>query len=116
MNKSFQIRKERYESRICEIISQTIITEIYDDLIKQATILGCKLNNDYSIAKIYVSTFNESEIDMVLKKINSASSFFKKILSNELKLKKTPNIFFVKDESNENFQEVEKILQKIKGE
>lgn len=113
MNKSFEIRKKRYESYIKDIVSKAILLEIYDDAIKMASILDVELTNDFSLATIYISTFNKEEIDFVLKKINLAKNFFKKILANELKLKKVPNIIFAKDVSSVKFEEVENILKEI---
>lgn len=113
MNKSFEIRKKRYESYIKEIISKAILLEIYDDSIKMASILDVELSNDFSLATIFISTFNKDEIDFVLQKINSAKNFFRKLLANELKLKKVPNIIFEKDVSSARFEEVENILKEI---
>ena len=36
------IKKERLESQIKEIINETIVKEIYDDLIKKATIVDVR--------------------------------------------------------------------------
>ncbi|MEF9985201.1 MAG: 30S ribosome-binding factor RbfA [Malacoplasma sp.] len=113
MNKSWKIRKERYESYIKDIVSKAILLEVYDDYIKMATILDVELTNDFSLAKIYVSTINKSDLDFVIQKINTAKSFFKKLLANELELKKVPNIIFLKDVSSEKFEEVENILKEI---
>ena len=51
---------------------------------------------------------------MVLKKITSATGFFRKMLSMELTLRKVPNLIFVKDNASENYEIIEDILKKIK--
>ena len=108
------IKKERLESQIKEIINETIVKEIYDDLIKKATIVDVRLTNDKSIAKIYISCYPKEKTDMVLKKITSATGFFRKMLSMELSLRKVPNLIFVKDNASENYEIIEDILKKIK--
>lgn len=105
------IKIERYESLIAELISKTITTEIYDPLIKLATVHYVVLSKDKSIAKIYISCYDKSMINKVLKKINSASGFFRTILSKNLNLRKAPIVVFLNDESIDKIDEINSLLE-----
>lgn len=108
------IKKERLESQIKEIINETIVRDVYDDLIKMATIVDVRLTNDKSIAKIYISCYQKNLTDKVLQKLIGATGFFKKALSINLTLRKIPNLIFIKDTSMENYETIENILKEIK--
>lgn len=114
MSNSKVIKKERLESQIKEIINETISREIYDDLIKMATIVDVRLTNDKSIATIYISCYDKNIEDKVLKKVIGATGFFKKALSQELTLRKIPNLIFKIDTSYQNYETIENILKELK--
>lgn len=111
---SFEIKKARYESMIKKTLSYVIEFDSYDEIIKQINITSVVLNNDFSVAKIYISVLDKQKFDIILEKANSAISFFKKKLSDELDFKKTPNLIFLEDKAMANFERVEDILKKIR--
>lgn len=109
------VQIERYESIIKDLISHAIATQIYDDLIKQATVHYVTLSKDKSIAKVYISCYDKTIINKILKKINGASGFFRTILAKNLNLRKVPAIIFLNDESIDKIDEINSLLQQIKG-
>lgn len=114
MSSANQIKIQRYQSTIKEIISEAINNEIYDSLIKLATIVDVRLTNDKSIVKIYISCYDKTLIDKVVTKINGASGFFRTILAKELNWYRAPKVVFVKDTTREKFDEVEDIINSWK--
>lgn len=114
MSNALEIKNKRYETTIKKIITETITKDVYDNLIKMATILDVNLTNDKSIAKIYISCYDKNLLDKVLKKINSANGFFRTILAKELKWRKAPKIIFLKDTSSDRYDEVESIINSWK--
>lgn len=109
------IKRERYESLIKTLISNAIATEVYNPIIKMATIHYVKLTADISIAKVYISCYDKTKIDKILKKINEASSFFRTILAKNLDLRKVPSLVFLNDDSIDRIDEINDILESIKG-
>ncbi|WP_412032478.1 30S ribosome-binding factor RbfA [Malacoplasma muris] len=114
MSNSSKIKISRYESTIKKILTNTIHIEIYDPLIKLATIVDVRLTNDKSIAKIYISCYDKNIIDKILSKINGASGYFRTILAKELNWRKAPQVIFVKDNTQEKFDEVQNIINSWK--
>lgn len=108
------IKKERYESLIMGLITKAISTEIYNPLIKLATVHYVKLSNDLSDAKVYISSYEKNKIDKILSKLNEASGFFRTILAKNLDLRKVPTIIFFKDNSIDRIDEINAILESIK--
>lgn len=108
------IKKQRYESLIQDLISHAIYYEVYNPLIKLATIHYVKLSNDISMAKIYISCHDKSKIDKILKKMNEAAGFFRTILAKNLDLRKVPNLLFLNDDSIDRIDEIDSILRSLK--
>lgn len=108
------VKKERYESLIHDLISHAIHHEVYNPLIKMATIHYVKLSNDISIAKIYISCYDKTKIDKILKKMNEAAGFFRTILAKNLDLRKVPNLLFLNDDSIDRVDQIESILRSLK--
>ena len=109
------IKKERYESLIKDLISNAISNDIYNPLIKLATVHYVKLSADISVAKIYISCYDKTKIDKILKKMNEAVGFFRTILAKNLDLRKVPTIIFLNDDSIDRIDEINAILESIKG-
>lgn len=113
-NKSNKIKIQRYESTIKKIITNAISNEIYDELIKKATILDVKLTNDKSIVKIYIDCYDKILLKRIENKMNGAASFFRTVLARELNWRKAPRVTFVIDNSNERYEKVEEIIKSWK--
>lgn len=109
------IKKERYESLIKDLISNAISTEIYNPLIKMASVHYVKLSNDISLAKVYISCYDKTKIGKILEKMNGAAGFFRTILAKNLDLRKVPNLIFLNDDSIDRVDEINTILESIKG-
>lgn len=114
MSRSSNIKKERYESLIKEIITDAITKEVYEPLIKLASIHYVNLSADKSIAKIYVSHYDKSKIPAILEKMNSASGFFRKKLADSLNLRRAPSVVFLNDDTIDKFDEIEEIIKQFK--
>ena len=54
---------------------------------------------DLKFAKIYVSVLDKSDCDQVLKGLKSASGYLRRELGRNLKLRNTPELTFVPDDS-----------------
>ncbi len=107
------IKIERINSNMIKEISYILQTEIKDDDIKFVTVTDCKVTNDLSFAKIYVTVLDDNKKEQTLKALDKAKGFIRKMLSEKMDLRHIPELNFVYDESLENGMHIENIINKI---
>lgn len=105
------VKTERIASNIVKEISYILANEVKDKEIRFVTVTDCKLASDLSYAKIYITTMGN--VQETLKSLNKASGFIRRELSERVDIRHTPELTFVFDESIENGQKIEEILEKI---
>ena len=107
------IKIDRLNNIMVENIGKIIRTEIKDERINFVTVTACKITNDLSFAKVYVTVLNDKERDNVIKLLNKASNFIERELSKRIEIRKMPDITFVYDESLEYALNIESIIESI---
>lgn len=108
------VKTDRIASNIVKEVSYILANEVKDSDVKFVTVTACKLASDLSYAKIYVTTLGD--IDETVKALNKAAGFIRKCLMDRVDIRHTPELTFVYDESIENAQKIEGILEKIHNE
>ena len=108
------IKIDRLNNSFVEHISGILRTEIKDERINFVTVTACKITNDLSFAKVYVTVLNDKERDNVIKLLNKASNFIERE-SKRIDIRKMPNITFVYDESLEYAANIENIIESIEN-
>jgi ribosome-binding factor A len=93
-----------------------ISNRLNDPRLNQITITYVKLSKDLQIAYVYFRIYEacEKNIKISLSVLKNASGYFRKILSKDLNLKKTPNLKFFYDQAIENYQNIEYLLSNSK--
>lgn len=109
------IKIDRLNNSFVEQISKIIRTEIKDSRINFVTVTACKITNDLSFAKVYVTVLDDKERDNVIKLLNKASNFIERELSKRVEIRKMPNITFVYDKSLEYAANIENIIERIEN-
>ena len=107
---------DRIASNFVKEISYILATEIRDEDIKFVTVTDCKVTNDLSFAKIYVTVLDENKKEITLKALNSAAGFIRKILADRVDIRHIPELQFVYDESIEYGKKIENIIDDIHNE
>ena len=90
-------RSDRIADLIKVEISQVISTEVKDPRIQGITVLNVILTPDMRKADIFISqtnSFNEIDPEELIKGLEKAKGFIRKKLSQNLNLKRIPEIFF----------------------
>ncbi len=106
------IKIERIASEMIKQLSYILATEIKDDDIKFVTVTDCKVSNDLSFAKVYVTVFDVNKIQSTIKALNNASGFIRRELASRIDIRHIPELTFVYDESIEYGKKIEdKILE-----
>lgn len=94
------------------IASLLVLGKISDPRLRSVTIQGVKLSPDMQVARVYYTFFDDSlSQSEVQKGLRSAVGFVRKALGEHLRLRYTPEVVFMFDESLERAQRVSTILQ-----
>ena len=108
------IKTKRIGSQIAKELSNIIMNESADSLLKTITITGCDVNNDLSIAKVYFTSMSDLAKEELERELSQASGFLRTELANTIDLRHTPKLDFIFDESVEYGSHIEKILNNLK--
>jgi len=107
-----KVKTERYASMLLKEINDILYTEVRDKDIIGVTATYINLADDLGYAKIYCSVFNKEKKDKAIYDLNNAKGFIKSILfKKKLPMRKIPDLEFVYDDSIEQGQEMEKIIE-----
>jgi len=104
-------RAERLAEQIREEVSLIIAGEVEDPRVGVVTVTDVRLTPDLHYAKIYVSIIGtEAEAQASLAALKHAAGFIRIQLGAVLRMKRTPELHFVRDEVTETAARIEAIL------
>ena len=104
-------RQERLAEQIKEEVSMIIAGEVEDPRVGTVTVTDARLTPDLRYAKIYVTVIgSEQEIDESLAALKHAAGFIRTQLGAVLRMRRTPELHFVYDNTTESATRIEKIL------
>ena len=110
-------RQLKVGEELRHLISNALLREsFYDEHIKNnnITITEVDLSPDLKNAKVFVMPLGGKNKLDVLNSLNKITSRLKKIISNSIGLRQTPNLSFKIDETFEYAKNIYDILEKIK--
>ena len=108
------VKIDRLGSSFAKVISEILATEIKDENIKFVTITSCEVTNDLSFAKVYFTVFDMSKKVETIKSLEKAKSFIRGEISKRIKIRHTPELRFIFDDSIEYGNKIEKIINNLK--
>lgn len=80
------------------------------------TISAVKISRDLQHARVYITCYNPpKEMAMILADLNNASGYYRSLLGKQIRMKFTPNLKFVYDESVAYADKVDGIVQSVSG-
>jgi ribosome-binding factor A len=104
-------RQERLAEQIKEEVSMIIAGEVEDPRVGTVTVTDARLTPDLRYAKIYITVLgSEQEIDESLAALKHAAGFIRTQLGAVLRMRRTPELHFVYDNTTETATRIEKIL------
>jgi len=104
-------RPERLAEQIKEEVSLIIAGEVEDPRVGFVTVTDAKLTPDLRYAKIYVSVLGtEAEVKESLAALKHAAGFIRTQLGAMLRMRRTPELHFVYDETTETAARIEELL------
>ena len=107
------IKSERIGSDYVREISKIIRDEVDDESIKAITVTYVRVTEDLSYAKVYITTLLEDKKNTILEQLNKAAPFIRTHLADRVKLRHTPELEFVYDDSISYGEKIENIIDKI---
>lgn len=111
---SKNLRIARLNHTYMEEISIILREEVKDEDLKEAVITGVDVTNDLSYAKVYFTVFNKEHKKEILESLNNAAPFIRGQLAQRIEIRHTPELRFVYDNSEENGEKIDKIIDQLK--
>lgn len=107
---SYRIR--RVNEAIKEIIATALARDLKDPRIGFVTLTGVETATDLSRAKVFVSVYGKQvEKDATLEGLRAARPFLQRLISDELKTRRTPTLEFVYDVSVDQGMRIQALLK-----
>ncbi|MGV6809432.1 MAG: 30S ribosome-binding factor RbfA [bacterium] len=92
-------RAERVAEIIRRDLSQLIRQRVKDPRIGMVTLLNVEVSRDLAYAKVYFDTLDESSAEITETILNKAAGFLRHELGQQLKLRVTPSLSFIYDDT-----------------
>lgn len=106
-------KQERIATLIQKNITDIIIFELKNPIMRLVSVNSCDVNHDFSLVKVYVSHLDVRKINDAVKELNSAKGFIRSSLSRKMDTYKVPELVFIKDDTYERAQRIESIIKDI---
>lgn len=110
------IKIERLNHSIQEVISIIILREVKDEDLKFVTITGVETTSDLSFSKVYYTVLDESKKELINEKLAKASPFIRTELAKRIEVRHTPELKFIFDTSIEYGNHIESIIENLNKE
>jgi ribosome-binding factor A len=105
-------RMRRVDEAMREVLSDVLTHELKDPRVGFVTVTDVKTSPDLRHARVYVSVLGDAEVvEASLEGLRSAYGFLQGRVGAELRLKNTPTLQFVHDDTAERAQRLERILK-----
>lgn len=110
-------RQPRVAQAIQKEISQMVLRELKDPRLGFVTITQIEVTKDLRIARVFYSVMgNEPARQSSQRALEAAKGFIRKRLGERLRLRYTPELQFILDDSIEKHLRITKLLNDLKGE
>ena len=108
------VKQKRLEGIIRKNISDIIQFEVKDADVGFVTITDVEVSNDHSYAKVYCTFLGkDARAQAGLRALNRAKGFIRSALSQRLSIRRTPELTFLLDETEEHGRHIDDIIRQI---
>ncbi len=107
-------KQERIATLIQKNITDIILYELKNPLMKLVSVNGCDVNHDNSLAKVYVTHLDSRKVREAIEDLNAAKGFIRTSLAKKMDTYKVPEIVFIRDDTYDKAQRIEEIIKDIK--
>ena len=107
-------RPDRIGDQIRAEVSDMLVRELHDPGFGFLTITRVRVTPDLQLARVYYTTMGDAEARRNTERaFGRAAPFIRRQLGRRLRLRRTPELEFVFDESIEGQDRIERLLQEI---
>ena len=105
-------RMRRVDEALREVLSAVITSELKDPRVGFVTVTAVETSPDLRHARVYVSVLgNPGERRRSLKALDNAHGFLQRRVGSELRMKNTPALQFVYDDTPERGMRITELLE-----
>ena len=107
-------RMRRVNEAVREVLSAAITTELKDPRVGFVTVTAVETSPDLRHARVFVSVLgNPGERRRTLKALDSAHGYLQRRVGGELRMKNTPQLQFVYDDTPERGMRISELLDEV---
>ena len=109
-------RLRRVDEAVRQVLSDAVATDLKDPRVGFVTVTAVKTSPDLRHARVYVSVLGgEDERAASLEGLRSAHGFLQRRVAGELRMKHTPTLDFVYDDSVERGMRLSELIDRETG-
>ncbi len=110
-------RLRRVDEAVRQVLSDAVATDLKDPRVGFVTVTAVKTSPDLRHARVYVSVLgSDAEREASLEGLRSAHGYLQRRVATELRLKHTPTLDFVYDDSVERGMRLSELIDRETGE
>ncbi len=107
-------RMRRVDEAVRQVLSDAVVQDLQDPRIGFVTMTSVKTTQDLRHARVYVSVLgDEAQRAATLAALSSAHGALQRRLARELRMKRTPTLEFVYDDTTDRAMRVDELLDRI---
>jgi len=109
-------RMRRVDEAVRQVLTDAVAQDLQDPRIGFVTMTSVKTTSDLRQARVYVSVLgDEEQRAATLAGLRSAHGALQRRLARELRMKRTPTLEFVYDDTTDRAMRVEELLDRTAG-
>jgi ribosome-binding factor A len=109
-------RMRRVDEAVRQVVGDAVANDLKDPRIGFVTVTDVKTSSDLRHARVYVSVLGDrKKRQATVDGLASAHGYLQRRLAGELRMKNTPELQFVLDETTENAFRLERLIQREVG-
>ncbi len=110
------LRTKRVAELIRQEVSNVIRDSVHDPKVKDVVITVVKVSVDLDLARIYWTTYNTDNVKGIQAGLERSAGFIRKEILKSVCLKKVPKLEFVIDDSRQEADRIDNLLNLIEKE
>lgn len=103
-------RSIRVSDLIRQEVSEAILYKLKDPRLGFITVTEVDMPDDLKLARVYISVFDQNSRELTLEILNKASSFIRREVGRNLRLRSIPKIEFFYDEAIDYGMKIDNLL------
>jgi ribosome-binding factor A len=108
------MRLKRLDDQLRQIISETILTKLQDPRIGFVTVTRVQLSREFDTARVYVTVYGDEQARReTFKGLASAASFVQAEIAKAIRLRRTPRLRFIYDETLDRSLRIHETLRDL---